>query len=176
MEIYLIRHTTPDIDRSICYGQTDLALKNTFEEEAQTILDQLPNWFDRIYSSPLVRCHTLAQAIPSKEVIVEPRLKELSFGEWEMQPWKAIPQDDFARWKENFVHEAPPGGESMQDLQQRVMSWWQEIEHEIKSPVGIVVHFAVIRVFMAALQNTSLHEIFNQERMEYGAVYRLNLS
>ena len=175
MELYLIRHTTPDIDRSICYGQTDLALKNTFEEEAQVILDQLPNWFDRIYSSPLIRCHTLANAIPSKEVIVEPRLRELSFGEWEMQPWKELPQPEFDQWRQNFVHQGPPKGESMQDLQTRVMSWWNNITDDLKSPIGIVAHFAVIRVFMAAIQNTSLEDVFNQERMEYGAVFRLEL-
>ncbi len=175
MDIYLIRHTTPDIDRSICYGQTDLALKNTFEEESQIILDQLPNWFDRIYSSPLIRCHSLAQSIPSAQVIVEPRLKELSFGEWEMQPWKAIPETELNHWKQHFVDQAPPKGESMMDLQNRVMSWWEEIRSEVVSPVGIVAHFAVIRVFMAALQNTSLQDVFNQERMEYGAVFKLDL-
>lgn len=140
MEVYLIRHTTPDIDRSICYGQTDLELKNTFEEEAQVILDQLPNWFDRIYSSPLIRCHTLARAIPANEVIIESRLRELSFGDWEMQPWKDLPQPAFDHWKKNFVHQAPPGGESMKDLQDRVMSWWKETSHDLTSPVGIVAH------------------------------------
>jgi len=33
MEIYLIRHTTPDVAKGICYGQTDLDVANTFEEE-----------------------------------------------------------------------------------------------------------------------------------------------
>ncbi len=175
MDIYLIRHTTPDIDRSICYGQTDLPLKNTFEEEAQLILDQLPNWFDKIYSSPLIRCHTLANAIPANEVIIEPRLRELSFGEWEMQPWKDLPKPAFAHWKQHFVHQAPPKGESMKELQDRVMSWWEEIHQGLTSPVGIVAHFAVIRVFMAALQKTSLEDIFNQELMEYGAVFQLKV-
>ena len=175
MEIYLIRHTTPDIDRSICYGQTDLALKNTFEEEAQVVLDQLPNWFDKIYSSPLIRCHTLANAIPANEVIVEPNLRELSFGDWEMRPWKALPKPEFDHWKQNFVHQGPPKGESMKELQDRVMSWWESVTPDQNTPVGIVAHFAVIRVFMAALQNTSLMEVFNQERMEYGAVFRLEV-
>lgn len=175
MELYLIRHTTPDIDRSICYGQTDLVLKNTFEEEARVVLDQLPNWFDRLYTSPLQRCHTLANAIPTNEVVVEPRLRELSFGDWEMQPWKELPQPEFDQWKQNFVTQGPPNGESMQELQERVMSWWQDADHDSKSPIGIVAHFAVIRVFMAAVQNTSLKDVFNQERMEYGAVFRLDL-
>lgn len=175
MELYLIRHTTPDIDRSICYGQTDLNLKNTFEEEAQVVLDQLPNWFERVYSSPLVRCHTLAEAIPANEVIVEPRLKELSFGDWEMQPWKSLPQPEFDHWKQNFSHQAPPNGESMKDLQNRVMSWWDANHHDLKSPIAIVAHFAVIRVFMAAIQNTPLEDVFKQERMEYGAVFRLEV-
>lgn len=175
MELYLIRHTTPDIDRSICYGQTDLPLKNTFQEEAQVILDQLPQWFGRIYSSPLIRCHTLAQTIPTNDLIVEPRLRELSFGQWEMQPWKEIPTEDLDRWKQNFVYEAPPEGESITDLRDRVMSWWDEVRSEQDSPLAIVAHFAVIRVFMATLQNIPLERVFSMERMEYGAVFRLNV-
>lgn len=175
MDIYLIRHTTPDVDRSICYGQTNLPLKNTFEEESQIILEQLPSWFERIYTSPLVRCHTLAQAIPANEVIVEPRLRELSFGDWEMKPWKSIPETALEAWKQNFVNQSPPGGECMQELQDRVMSWWHEVDKSQDKPLGIVAHFAVIRVFMAALQNMPLEKLFSLERMEYGAVFKIHL-
>ena len=34
MEVILIRHTTPDVPTGTCYGQSDVPLKETFEEEA----------------------------------------------------------------------------------------------------------------------------------------------
>ena len=60
MEIYLIRHTAPDIEKGICYGQTDLELAHTFSVEAREVLKQLPNQFDAVYTSPLKRYKQLA--------------------------------------------------------------------------------------------------------------------
>lgn len=34
MEIFLIRHTSVDVPPGVCYGQTDVPLKPTFEQEA----------------------------------------------------------------------------------------------------------------------------------------------
>ena len=62
MEIYLIRHTTPDVAKGICYGQTDLALTATFPEEAEHVLKQLPPDLDVVYSSPL---HLFNSCFPS---------------------------------------------------------------------------------------------------------------
>ena len=42
-EIYLIRHTTPEVEKGVCYGQTDLNLKNTFPQEAKRIKEITPN-------------------------------------------------------------------------------------------------------------------------------------
>ena len=35
MEIFLIRHTTPKIEKGICYGQTDLDITTTFSRGGQ---------------------------------------------------------------------------------------------------------------------------------------------
>ena len=43
MEIYLIRHTTPLIEKGICYGQTDLDITESFEEEVSMIHPHLPS-------------------------------------------------------------------------------------------------------------------------------------
>ena len=34
MEIYLVRHTTPDVAKGICYGQADIDVTATFLAEA----------------------------------------------------------------------------------------------------------------------------------------------
>jgi len=44
-EIYLIRHTTPKVEKGICYGQTDLNLADTFEQEKERILKIIPKIF-----------------------------------------------------------------------------------------------------------------------------------
>ena len=41
MVVYLIRHTSVDVPQGVCYGQTDVPLKPTFEEEAAQTSAQL---------------------------------------------------------------------------------------------------------------------------------------
>lgn len=52
MEVILIRHTSVDVPPGVCYGQTDVPLKPTFEQEAaitQENLKKLSSFRPRIY-------------------------------------------------------------------------------------------------------------------------------
>lgn len=41
MEVILIRHTSVDVPPGVCYGQTDVPLKPTFEQEAAVTQENL---------------------------------------------------------------------------------------------------------------------------------------
>lgn len=62
MEVILIRHTSVDVPPGVCYGQTDVPLKPTFEQEAAVTQENLKAFlpFDHVYTSPLTRCVRLA--------------------------------------------------------------------------------------------------------------------
>ena len=61
MEVILIRHTSVDVPKGVCYGQTDVPLRDSFEEEASITAQQLQNdVFDAVFTSPLSRCTRLA--------------------------------------------------------------------------------------------------------------------
>ena len=61
MVVYLIRHTSVDVPQGVCYGQTDVPLNPTFEEEAAQTSARLKGLqFDKVYMSPLTRCVRLA--------------------------------------------------------------------------------------------------------------------
>ena len=54
MEVILIRHTSVDVPKGVCYGQTDVPLRDSFEEEASITAQQLQNdVFDAVFTSPL---------------------------------------------------------------------------------------------------------------------------
>ena len=62
--LWLVRHSTPDIDLRICYGRTDLNVRDTFEQEGFALLNKMSEIkIDAIYSSPLFRCRKLADFI-----------------------------------------------------------------------------------------------------------------
>ena len=54
MEIYLVRHTSVDIPAGYAYGQTDVPLRPSFEDEAEAVKKNLSgHTFDKVWSSPL---------------------------------------------------------------------------------------------------------------------------
>jgi alpha-ribazole phosphatase len=170
MEIYFIRHTTPLVDKGICYGQTNLELVDTFPVEKKAVINALPSSLDAIYSSPLTRCHLLATDLTDKPVVKDDRLMEINFGDWEMEPWNNIPKTDLDRWMNDFVNESPPNGESMLDLQHRVFAWWGEIKALSHNKIAVVTHAGVIRILHAKFNNIPPDQSFNEFQIDYGGV------
>jgi hypothetical protein len=104
MEVYLIRHTTPKVDKGICYGQSDISCTDSFMEEAARIIKNLPERFDAVYSSPLIRCSCLAENLAKPDsILIDSRLMEVNFGLWEMKKWDDIDKSLLDVWMKDFV-------------------------------------------------------------------------
>ncbi|UII25897.1 alpha-ribazole phosphatase [Fulvivirga maritima] len=172
MEVYFIRHTTPQVAKGICYGQSDLDITDSFEAECRQLKPQLPEKFDTVYSSPLKRCTILAQQLTS-QVITDDRLKEMNFGDWEMKKWDEIPNEPLDYWMEHFVTAKTPNGESMEGLHARVKEWWQSIQvNDSKQKIAVVTHAGVIRIMHAHLNNIPLNKAFENFNIGYGEVWK----
>lgn len=173
MEIYLIRHTTPKIAKSICYGQSDIGLTPEFEQEAQTVHTLMDKPLDYIFSSPLKRCAQLAESFKI-EYQNEPRLMELNFGDWEMKNWKDIPQTVLTEWMENYVSQAPPRGESYEQLKSRVVEIFKGIISQNRQSTGIVTHAGPIRAILSHVLNLPLKDTFTL-KIDYGSITKISL-
>lgn len=122
MALTLLRHSTPEMAKGVCYGATELALAASFVQEAAAIVRDLPRPA-RIVTSPLSRCRRLADhlgALFDLPVQVDPRWREMDFGSWEGQAWDAIPRAALDGWAADFLHFAGHGGESVARLEARV--------------------------------------------------------
>ncbi len=171
MEIYLVRHTTPNIEKGICYGQSDIGITDSFQTEVEKIHQQIPiSEISTIYSSPLQRCKLLAKTF-EKEVIFDNRLKELNFGDWELQPWDAIPKNDIQPWMDDFVNVQVPNGESYVQLQQRMLSFFSSLDHASEKTI-IVSHAGPIRALLAHIRQIDLKDSFTI-KINYGEVIKL---
>jgi len=173
MEIYLIRHTTPKVEKGICYGQSDLELANSFTEEVELVLKQLPKQFDVVYSSPLKRCKQLAKKI-DQNCISENRLMELNFGDWEMQKWDDIPLSEIQPWYADFVNTPALNGESYIALNVRVLEFYNSVVLNSKhQKIAIVTHSGVIRSLLAKIRGIALEDSFNLITINYGSVVKI---
>jgi len=174
MEIYLIRHTTPAVEKGICYGQSDIPLADSFQNEAAKLLEYLPKDFDAIYSSPLSRCHILAASIATN-LKTDNRLCELNFGDWEMKKWDAINQAELNHWMQDFVNVKVPNGENLIELNHRVNHFADEMIKTDLSKVGVVTHAGVIRCFVSRILEIPLKNVFKIP-VDYSSVTKLHIS
>jgi len=173
MEIYLIRHTTPAIEKGICYGQSDLDVTETFAEEAAAIAPHLPERFAAVYSSPLQRCRKLAeQLFPTYPIRFDDRLKEIHCGEWELLGWDSIDPVPLKAWMDDFVNVCIPGGESYTQLYERVVHFLETLPQP-DGPVAIVTHGGVIRSVLAHVREVALQDSFDAFSIHYGCLVRL---
>lgn len=176
MEIYLIRHTTPLIEKGICYGQTDLDITDTFLEEVSMIQPHLPSTNIKVYSSPLQRCKKLADALFANATIqCDASLMELNCGDWEMQKWDEIPKQEIQPWMDDFVNVVVPNGESYVMLHQRVVDTFESIKNNGENAV-IVAHGGVLRSILSHITNTPLKESFDAFTLHYGCVVKIDAS
>jgi alpha-ribazole phosphatase len=173
MEIYLIRHTTPAVEKGICYGQSDLDVTVTFHNESNIIQQHIPSTIATVHSSPLQRCSKLAQQLfPAHSIQYHPHLKELNCGHWEMQLWDHINKEELDPWMNDFVNVAVPGGESYVQLYDRVVQTFNKI-NEQQMPAAIVTHGGVIRSILSHITHTPLIDSFNVFKLHYGCVVKI---
>lgn len=176
-QIFLIRHTTPDVEKGMCYGQTDLSVVETFAQEVAEVQAVLPAFADmQVYSSPLQRCRLLAETLqPAQDLLqIDNRLMEMHFGEWEMRKWADIHPETLQTWKQNFVETPTPAGESHGQVFERGIAFWNEkmaLSHEA---FAVVTHYGVMQCLLAHLLHIPLHQIFKLD-LGYGAVVRVTL-
>ena len=91
MVIYFMRHTAVDVPQGVCYGQTDVPLKPTFEMEATQTAAHLQGLsFDKVYTSPLTRCVRLATFCGYPDAERDDRLKELNLPSVTQEYWNLI--------------------------------------------------------------------------------------
>lgn len=160
MNVYLIRHPKPDIETGTCYGSMDIDIEAGWEQDAE----QLASWLlsrlqgsSRSYHSPLKRAALLAEFLIPDSMIVQ-SLSELDFGDWEGALWRDIPESQISDWTKDITHSAPYNGESLGQLKERVMYWWESIIEGIKKQKGdvpdnviLVTHSGVIKVLVSQL-------------------------
>ena len=174
MNIYLIRHTLPDVLPGICYGHADLGLADSFATELQSLQAKLAHITNPVLvSSPLRRCFILAESLAQHfdipAVNKDERLMELNFGDWELKSWADIPQGVVNEWSDAHIKQAPPNGESYVDLHARAKAFFEELVSSQHEHVLVFTHAGVIRALVAEISGMPLTAAADIE-VDYGSV------
>lgn len=180
MDLYLIRHTQPDVALGVCYGQTDVDVACSFKDEFSRLQPKLSHLTEvSIFSSPLQRCLKLAQAtqthLKTLDIKIDERLMELNFGDWELKPWAEIPQGIVGEWTEAHIQHKPPNGESYFDLHMRTKQFFEEVQKiENAQHLLVFTHAGVIRALVSEALNLPLTHAVKLQ-IDYASVSKITV-
>ncbi len=172
MQVFLIRHPRPLVGPGICYGRLDVDCVDA-EPVAEALKPLLPSALPvslPVYSSPLRRARKLAKAL-SPNALVDDRLSEIDFGEWEGRLWDDIDRDQLDAWAGDVLGFTPPGGESVAALQRRALDFAASLEHR---EVAIVTHAGVMRALVGHWRRLPVAE-WSRLEFEFGSLIRLEI-
>lgn len=155
--IYLVRHGEIEGSGRFRYnGQTEVPLTPRGIEQYRALAGRLKD-------EPLAACYTsdLSRCLDGAEILCAGRglrpiprteLRELSFGDWEGLTWSELEERFPDQWRarmNDFVGYRAPGGESLNDLRERVLPVIGEIvEQHRGKQVLVVAHGGVNRVVL----------------------------
>lgn len=176
MEVILIRHTSVDVPPGICYGQTDVPLKPSFEQEAAVTAENLKVYlpFDYVYTSPLTRCVRLATYCGYPDAERDKRLMELNFGSWEMKSFDNNDDPRLKEWYADYLNVAATGGESFAMQYQRVSQFLDELKTKSYKRVAIFAHGGVLICAQIYAGVITAEEAFSA-LTPYGGIIKIDL-
>lgn len=156
MKLYLVRHGEAEGSEGRAVGQLDLPLSDLGARNMEALA---ASWQgpspSRLFASDLRRAADSARILAKRfgiEPVLDARLREVSFGEWEGRAWDEVYENDRQRydaWSGRWWDLAPPGGESFADLAVRVLAWFRDLEKG--QDATVVAHGGSIRALLVEL-------------------------
>lgn len=154
MTIYLIRHgqTRGNLERRYM-GVTDQPL---CPQGRAALADWRGPEAEAVYVSPLLRCReTAAILYPGTAQTVVPGLRETDFGAFEGHTYEELKDSPaYQAWLDSAGQAAPPGGESREQVRQRVLATFRTVTagHAPGERLALVVHGGTIMTLLEALE------------------------
>lgn len=150
--LYLIRHGKTRANEEHLYcGSSDLPLSPNGEAELQRLHYSLPNV--RFVTSGMKRTEqTLTLLFGDKPHEIKPAFREIDFGRFELRCYEELKNDpDYLDWISGDNHRnIPPGGESGEQMENRVLAAFEALKKE-NLPTVLITHGGVIACIMEHL-------------------------
>jgi alpha-ribazole phosphatase len=143
--IVLARHPPTSMPPGLCYGRFDAMVADLAATAA--LIEKLAAHGGTVWTSPASRCRVVADALG--DPMIDPRLQELDFGDWEGLAWDDVPRAALDEWAADPIGFAPPGGESGAALVARVSAFAADLSD---GNHRVITHGGPLKVLGALLR------------------------
>lgn len=147
-ELYLIRHGKTEANEKHQYcGVSDLPLSEAGAAALSAIRYEIPPC--RFFTSGMKRTEQTLQLlfgeVPHER---DTRFREISFGEFELHTYEELKnRQDYRHWIDRDGQDAPPGGESAEAFQSRILDGLRDLL-ALEAPAVLITHGGVIALIM----------------------------
>mgnify|MGYP006235715865 CR=1 FL=1 len=180
MKLFFLRHTSLNVEIDVFYGQTDLDVSDSFEEEVKLIQKKIKNFnIDtnsiKVYTSPLRRCIKLTNKL-TENYIIDQRIKEMNLGDWEMKKMSSISNKEKLDWENNLLSFKIPNGESNNEFLKRLKSFLEDI-FKCNEDALIVCHAGSINGMLSLLTKEPFDKMVKNywELIKHGSLSLIEL-
>lgn len=182
LTIDYIRHTSLEIAPDLCYGQTDIPVSQSFEDEAEAVRKLLHrNRYDAVFTSPLSRARMLCDYCGYGDIAIrDHRIMERDFGEWELKTWTEVNElvrSHFgaSEYLDHLGQIVPPKGETVEDLFHRVSDFIRDRGLDRVRRIAVFCHGGVINAARYFYDLVDLDHLF-VDIPPYGSITTLEYS
>lgn len=194
MRLFLVRHgaTANNVEQRYT-GQSDIPLSEFGERQVEALARRLAEQhFDTLVSSDLQRAYATAERIARgrhQEIHADRALREIDMGDWQGRTPAEVAStggEALARWQADPIHCAPPGGETIAAVRDRLaqaLATWQH-----RYPDGNVLwvtHGGVIGILLCHVLGMDLNRRWQFRRdnasitelevgVDYAVIYLVN--
>lgn len=146
-QLFFIRHGQTEANvKGILTGRLETNLTQKGIDDAIALSKELTEEFDYYYCSPLTRTHQTLRAIKGNvDFIIDERITEVSSGDWQGKLKSELPEVEYDLYKKGQLN--PPNGESLEDVDKRIISFLEDMFSKYKSDekILVVTHNAFMR-------------------------------
>lgn len=149
---FLVRHAAHDSADRLVGRMEGIRLGATGRAQAERLSERMRReTIEAVLTSPRERTRETAEAIVAacRLAAAEPcsQLDEIDFGEWSGKTFAELEADpDWRHWNAVRSHARTPGGESMLDVQRRVLACMKRLAHgHERKAFALVSHADVIK-------------------------------
>ena len=184
MKLWLLRHAPVVLEAGLCYGASDVPADAALSEQAAGraaafLPKGLPVWTSALGRTRQVGDHLRRLRPDLSGFSEDARLNEMDFGQWELQPWSAIPRAAFDAWMADFAHHRFGGAESTQGILDRVAAALKGLRAQGVEEGVWITHAGVIRsvLYLASPDSRPLSsaEQWPREAPEPGGYIQITL-